>query len=159
MPLRTGVYLSVLVAIALGLFLLRLWQPEVQVRKHSAHLLDAICQKDWTRFDKFIAEDYHDQWGNDRPLVTERTREVFRRLRAVRIDAVGVFVQIEPERAIWRANIQIEGDVRDEMMTELKARVNPIKAPFELEWRHDSRKPWDWKLVGVRNSELTIPED
>jgi hypothetical protein len=158
MSSRTGFYLGVLVAIALGLFVVRLWRPEIQVRTHSAHLLDAIDHKDWTGFDRFIADDYQDQWGNDRSLVIERTREVFRRLRDVRIDAIGVFVQIEGERGIWRANIQINGDDRDELMTELKMRVNPIKAPFELEWRHQSRKPWDWKLVAVRNSELTIPQ-
>ena len=158
MSSRTGFYLGVLVAIALGLFLWRLWQPEIQVRKHSAHLLDAIGQKDWTRFDRFIADDYQDQWGNDRSLVIERTHEVFRRLRNVRIDAIGVFVQIAAERAIWRANIQIEGDDRDELMNELKTRVNTVKAPFELEWRHESSKPWDWKLVAVRNSELVLPQ-
>ena len=30
-------------------------------------------------------------------------------------------------------------------------------APFELEWRRQSAKPWDWKLVRVSNASLEIP--
>jgi hypothetical protein len=29
--------------------------------------------------------------------------------------------------------------------------------PFELRWRHESWKPWDWKLVEVHNPELEVP--
>ena len=159
MSFRNGFYLGALVAVGIALFLMRLWQPENQVQKHSAHLLDAIGQKDWARFGEFIAEDYHDQWGNDRTTVLERTREVFRRLRGVRIDAIGSNVRVENGNGFWRANIQLGGEDNSELMAELKARVNSLKAPFELEWRHVSGKPWDWKLVTVRNSELTIPSE
>jgi hypothetical protein len=40
----------------------------------------------------------------------------------------------------------------------IKERVNSIPAPFQLEWRRVSGKPWDWKLVRVSNAELVIPE-
>jgi hypothetical protein len=41
----------------------------------------------------------------------------------------------------------------------VKERVNSLTTPFELQWRHISRKPWDWKLVRVSNPELDIPAE
>ena len=34
-----------------------------------------------------------------------------------------------------------------------------VDAPFELEWRRVSGKPWDWQLVSVSNSGFEIPAD
>ncbi|HEY1583637.1 MAG TPA: hypothetical protein VGF73_11125 [Chthoniobacterales bacterium] len=35
--------------------------------------------------------------------------------------------------------------------------VNSLTTPFELRWRRESWKPWDWKLVEVRNPGLELP--
>jgi hypothetical protein len=47
----------------------------------------------------------------------------------------------------------------DEAMQLLDERVNSLPAPFELEWRRLSGKPWDWKLARVSNSAFEIPAD
>lgn len=160
-PMRTwfreGFYGGLSIALLIALFLTWLWQPGHQVRRHSENLLHAIEKKDWTRFTGFIGSDYQDQWGNDRTLVLERTREVFRYLRKVRIDAVGANVQFDHGSAYWRAKITVDGD--GELMTLLKERVNSLATPFQLEWRHVSAKPWNWKLVRVSNSDLEIPSE
>jgi hypothetical protein len=67
-------------------------------------------------------------------------------------------VRIENRRAIWSGKIMIDGD-EGEGMALLKERVNSLATPFELEWRHLSAKPWDWKLVRVSNSALEIQAD
>lgn len=154
---REGFYGGLSLALIIALFLIWLWRPEHQVRRHSENLLHAIAKKDWARFTGFIGSDYQDQWGNDRNLVLERTREVFRYLRNVRIDAVGANVQIDKPTAYWRARIAVDGD--GEAMTLLKERVNSLPTPFQLEWRHMSAKPWDWKLVRVSNTELELPSE
>jgi hypothetical protein len=156
MSYRRTIYAAALVTLGLGLFLLRLWQPELQVRKHSGHLTDAIAHQDWARFASFIADDYHDQWGNDRNAVLDNSREVFRRLRDVRFSAIGPNIRIENGAGYWRAFIIIDGPEDSELMKLIKARVNTLPTPFELEWRRMSSKPWDWKLVAVRNPELNI---
>lgn len=158
MSFRNGFYLGALCAIALGLFLVRLWQPEQQVSKHSEHLLNAIVDRDWDRFEKFIAEDYHDQWGHDREMVMQRTRAVARYARGLQINAIAPNVWIENRVGYWRAYISIEGDKDNEVVALMKERVNTVKTPFELKWHRKSGKPWDWKLVSVRNSELELPE-
>jgi hypothetical protein len=156
MSMHRVIYLTGVIAIVIGLYLFRLWQPELQVRKHSAHLTEAIANKDWTRFASFIADDYHDQWGNDRATVLQATHEIFRPLREVRISAIGPNIRFENGVGYWRALILVDGVEDNEVMRILKARVNTLQTPFELEWHHMSGKPWDWKLGAVRNSELKV---
>lgn len=144
---------GVLLALMVGAFLLRLWQPEHQVQLHSEHFLRALEAKDWKHVGEFIAPDYQDQWHNDRERLLERAREVFRYLRHVRFTNAEVMT-IDRH---WQARISIHGDA-NELMSEVETRVNSVSTPFDLEWRHASGKPWDWQLVRVTNSELSIPE-
>ena len=159
MAFRNGVYLAATGAVALGPFLLWLWQPERQVEKHSAHLLNAIEHKDWTKVATFVGEDYRDQWNHDRATVLERIREVFRYARGAGISAIAPAVRIEDRRGDWKARITITGDDQNEVVVAIKARVNGLQTPFELEWRRVSGKPWDWQLVAVRNPELVVPSE
>ncbi|MEY2438916.1 MAG: hypothetical protein QOI34_301 [Verrucomicrobiota bacterium] len=153
---REGFYGGLAIALLLGLFLVWLWRPEHQVRRHSDHLLRVMMHKDWPRFAGFIADDYQDQWGNNRSLLLDRTREVFRYVRSPRITAIAPNVRLEDRTGYWRAGILIEGD-DNEVMAAIKNRINTLGTPFELEWRRMSAKPWDWKLVRVRNQSLEIP--
>ena len=51
--------------------------------------------------------------------------------------------------------MRVEGE-SGEVMSVIKERINSLGAPFELRWRRQSRKPWEWKLVGASNSDLKI---
>ena len=155
---RDGFYGGLAVALLLGIFLIWLWRAEHQVQLHSRNLLGAIEHKNWTKFSDFIDPDYHDQWGHDRALLLERTREVFRYLRGMRIRAGDATVEIEQGRGAWRAKITVEGD-NSEITSLVKERVNAVPEPFRLEWHRTSWKPWDWKLVRVSNPGLEIPTD
>jgi hypothetical protein len=117
-----------------------------------------MMHKDWPRFAGFIADNYQDQWANNRTLVLDRTREVFRYVRSPRITAIAPNVRLEDRTGYWRAGILIDGD-DNEVMAAIKNRINTLGTPFELEWRRMSAKPWDWKLVRVRNESLEIPSD
>lgn len=155
---RSGLYGGLGVALLTGLFLLWLWQPERQVRRHSENLFHAVEQKNWDRLGDLIAADYQDQWGHDRIRVLERVREVFRYLREARIISSSATVQTDKHTARWTGKIVIEAD-QGELATLLKERVNSLDNPFELEWHRLSAKPWDWKLVRVSNRGLEIPAD
>jgi hypothetical protein len=157
MSYRNGFYAAGISAIALAIFLVRLWQPEAQVRKHSEHLLEAVMDHDWDRFDRMVADEYRDQWGHDRATVLERTKMVAHYARGLQIHAIGSNVQVENRSAKWRAYISIDGAKDDEGIAMMKERLSTVKTPFELEWRRNSGKPWDWKLVGVRNPQLELP--
>jgi hypothetical protein len=154
---RDGFYAGVAVALLLGIYLMWLWRAEHQVKLHSEHLLQAIEHKDWTKFAALVDADYHDQWGHDRPLLLERTREVFRYLRGVQIRPGEATVHMEKERASWEAKISIEGD-NSEITVFVKERINSLPAPFQFEWRRASGKPWDWTLIRVSNPGLQLPQ-
>jgi hypothetical protein len=151
---RNGFYAGLVVALILGVYLIRLWQAERQVDLHSRHLLAQIEKKNWKRVGEFIGNDYQDQWGHDRALLLERLREVFRVLPNARIETAGPIVQTDSGRGHWSVKITIKatGDYAD----LVEARVNSLDAPFELEWQRGATWPWDWKLLSVRNPALEI---
>ncbi len=154
---RDGLYGGLSAALLIGLFLMWLWQPERQVSRHGEKFLRAMQRKDWPRVADSIASDYKDQWAGDRARVLARTREVFQYLHNIQITASNPSVRLDNGVAHWQSKILIGGD-GGEMMAVLKERVNSLTTPFDLKWRRVSWRPWDWKLVGVSNAELTIPE-
>jgi hypothetical protein len=154
--LRTGFYVGLALALLIGFRLLWIWQPERQINLHTENLLHKIERKDWSGTSAFIGAEYLDQWGQDRTLLLTRVRAAFAYLRDVKIQQVGSIVEIDQRRAVWRARITIEGP-DNELNAVLKERVNSIATPFELEWRQMSGKPWDWKLISVRNQDLELP--
>jgi hypothetical protein len=154
---REAFYGGLAVALLIGLSLIWLWGPEHQIQRHSENLLHTIEKKDWAHFASFVGSDYQDQWGNDHGLILERTREAFRYVRTIRLTAVNPTVWTAKQTGYWKASITIDGD-NGEVMATIKERVNSLAAPFQLEWRRMSAKPWDWKLVRVSNAELRIPE-
>ena len=154
MNFRNGFFAGLIVALIAGIYLVRLWQPERQVALHGAHLLSHIENKDWTAVSDLIAEDYQDRWGHDRALVLERLREVFRAMPNARIAAANPAVNAANGKGNWVAKVTITG--AGEFAAVIEERVNALPAPFELEWRRRSGKPWDWKLVRVENSALEI---
>jgi len=153
---RGGFYIGLLAALFVGLFLIWLWRPDRQVRRHTKNFLQAIDRKNWAGAADFIGSDYRDQWSNDRARVLERMHEGFRYVRGIKVGGFSVTVRVEQRRAEWTGRIWINGD-GGEIAESLKERVNSLPTPFQLEWHRLSGKPWDWKLVRVSNSSLEIP--
>ncbi len=87
MNFRNGVYAGLLLALILGVYLFQLWQPTRQVQLHSEHLIDAVQAKNWNALDRFLDEDYRDQWNQDRVLVLSRLRQVLHFARHLRVIA------------------------------------------------------------------------
>jgi hypothetical protein len=145
-------------AISLGVYLFWLWRPEHQVRLHMENFFHTIDGRNWESVADFIADDYYDQWDNDRTRLLERMREGFRWVRGSRIAAPNAFVQVNARRAMWVGKILVYS-TDEGVMQVLDERVNKLPAPFEFEWRRFSVKPWDWKLVRVSNPTFQIPAD
>jgi hypothetical protein len=154
---RIGLIVGLGATLAIGLYCIWLWQQERQIVRHTENLFHKIEQKNWSGVADFIAADYADQWGNDRARVLERMRLVLGYSRHLRINVSEANCRIDNTGVgFWRGRIAIESDDA-ELVAIVKERVNSLTTPFELQWRHLSRKPWDWKLVRVSNPELEIP--
>jgi hypothetical protein len=154
---RNGLYAGLLTAVIFGLYLAALWRPERQLRLHSEHLFAQIEKRNWRAVAEFIGDNYQDRWGDDRARLTERMREVFRFLPNARIETRAPQVRTENAQGYWTSQITINGGA-GEFASVIQERVNSLSAPFELEWRRQSSKPWDWKLVCIRNPSLEIPD-
>jgi hypothetical protein len=151
---RNGFYAGLVVALIVGIYLFRLWRPERQVELHSTHLLAQIEKKNWKSAGEFIANDYQDRWGDDRALLLERLREVFRAMPNARIEETNPIVRADDGRGFWVGTIRIKGT--GEFADLIEARVNSLDAPFEFKWQRGATWPWDWKLVSIRNPALEI---
>src|SRR5437773_12563396 len=110
---RGGFYGGLIAALLVGVFLIWLWQPGRQVRRHTENFLHAIEHKNWAGAADFIGSDYHDQWANDRARVLERLHEGVRCARCIRVSAFSVTVSVERRRAAGRGRIWISGQGRE----------------------------------------------
>lgn len=153
---RTSFYAASVLAIALGLWLAQLWPAENQVRLHSEHLLRQLEKKNWSAVGDFIAPEYRDDWRDDRALVLSRLQVTLRFFSSLTITATSQKVRLDPPGGTWSARIQLAGR-GGEFAPEILSRVNSLTTPFELHWRQQSWKPWDWQLVAVSNPQLELP--
>ncbi len=144
-----------IVALVFGLWLAQLWRAENQVRLHSEHFLRQIEKRNVAAAGDFLAQDYHDDWGQDRALLLSRLRLVLQSFSSLTITATGPQVTLHSSAATWSAPIQLEG-AGGEFAPQIIGRVNSLTKSFELHWRHESWHPWDWKLVEVSNPALEL---
>ena len=158
MPLtfRNSFYVGLLAAFVISIWLVRLWGAEKQVRLHSEHLVHQVERRSWSAVENSVARDYRDEWGDDRARLLARLRLAGRFCFDLTITASETQTQVNPPLGTWRARIRLDG--RGEGAGEITSRVNSLTTPFVLDWRRESWKPWDWKLVRVTNESLEIPE-
>jgi hypothetical protein len=152
---RTSFYAGVLIAVIVGLWLTQLWQAEKQVRLHSEHFIRQIEKRNWSAAGNFVATDYHDDWGHGREAMLNRLRIVLRFFSSLTINAANPQVSANSPAGWWSAKVQMEGS-GTEFAPEIMSRVNSLTEPFVLHWRHESWRPWDWKLVRVSNPSLEL---
>ncbi len=148
---------GLLVAVAIAIYLLWLWQPERQVALHQRHLLDAAQDRNWKKVGRFLSADYHDRWGFTRDTAPQAGGEVFRHFFTleVRVQSSGLTVNRQAATAFDRLTLDGTGTF---VAQEVVSRVNSLSKPFKFEWRRASSWPWDWKLVSVDQQELRLPD-
>ena len=92
---RNGFIAGAILAVILGICLAFLWQADHQVELHTSHLLRKIEKHDWSGIENAIAQDYRDDWGDDRERLLTRLREVLSFTRNMKITAVAPDVLAE----------------------------------------------------------------
>ena len=152
---RSRIYAGLLLAAMLAGYLIWLWQPERQVRLHTAHLINALEQNDWGDFAEFVSASYVDQWKQDQQFLLARVSQVAVSTPNLRLEVHEWPVTIGAGEATWSARIKVDADP-GELTALIKERVNGIETPFQLRWRKESWKPWDWQLVWVGNESLEL---
>ena len=154
---KISFYAGALLAAIVGLWLAQLWPAEKQVRLHSEHFIQQIERRNWSGAGDFIASDYHDDWGHDRKEIGNRLHLVLRLFSSLTIKAANPQVSVNSPAGWWSAKVQIEGS-GSEFAPEIVSRVNSLTEPYVLHWRHESWRPWDWRLVRVSNPALELSD-
>jgi hypothetical protein len=149
---RNGFIAGAIVAAIVGTYLFQLWQPERQIQLHTAHLLRQIEKSHWSRVHDSLAADYRDTWNADRDQLLERLRMLLNLTRDLQIMPVNPKVETTGRAGRWSGRIEVHGS--GEMASLVQERVNSLDAPFVLEWRRESWRPWDWHLVHADNQAL-----
>jgi hypothetical protein len=152
---RISFYAAALIAAMVGLWLTQLWQPARQVRLHSENFIRQIENRHWSGTDDFLAADYRDDWGHDREAIRNQLRLVLRSFSSLTITATDPQVSANSPAGWWSAKVQVAGS-GSEFAPAIVSRVNRLTDPFVLHWRHESWRPWDWRLVRVSNPSLEI---
>src|SRR3954466_16146355 len=101
MTFRNGFYAGLVVAVVLGIYLAQLWQAPRQVELHSVHLLSQVEKKNWKAVGEFVGSGYQDRWGNDRALLLERLRDIFRVLPSSQIEFSGASTRTQDGQGYW----------------------------------------------------------
>jgi hypothetical protein len=151
-PFRNGFIAGAIVAVIVGTYLFQLWQPERQIQLHTAHLLRQIEKRNWSNVRDFLAADYRDAWNADREQLLERLRVALNFTRDLRITAINPQIGAAGETGRWSARIEVHGS--GEMASLVQERVSSLEAPFVLDWRQESWRPWEWRLVHAGNQAL-----
>jgi hypothetical protein len=146
------------VLLALALYAAWLWQPERQVRLHTAHFLKAVERRNWDGVQGFVSDKYSDRWGHDKEIVVREAREVFRQFVLLTVQNETVACDVAAGTGIAHTRVKLAGNGGPLAQFAVE-KVNRLREPFVFEWRSMSWKPWDWRLVRVDHPELDLDLD
>ncbi|MGB8170322.1 MAG: hypothetical protein WCF18_22660 [Chthoniobacteraceae bacterium] len=137
--------------LAVALWLAWLWQPERQVRLHTASLLKGIERRNWSNVQDLLADNYADRWGHDKNFVVTGLRQVFGSFVFLKIEHENVSVDAVAGRTRTRVKMSGQGSA---VAQYVMAKVNSLAEPFTFTWEKRSGKPWDWQLTAVDHPTL-----
>ena len=153
MNLKRIALIAAAALILLALWLAWSWQPERQVRRHTAVLLKAVERRNWEKVNNLMADGYGDRWHHDKAAVTEALPQVFGQFLFLRIEheTNAVETQGGAGHSITRVKMSGSGGPIAQYVME---KVNNLSEPFTFYWSQRSGWPWDWELTRVDHPSL-----
>ena len=146
-------------ALLIAALWLRWWlQPERQIPRAQARLLSSVETRDFDALAGMIAGDYHDRWQQNRATVVVRSREVFVEFAMLTIVRDPRGLREESGRWLLAEKVTLKG-IGGPLAMLARDAVNALRAPFVMEWRRRSWKPWDWELESIAQPELDLPTE
>ena len=137
--------------LALALWLAWLWQPERQIRLHTAGLINAIERRNWSKAQDLLADNYSDRWGHDKGFVLSGLQQVFGSFVFLKIEHESLSVNAASGRTLTRVKMSGQGSVVAQFVM---AKVNGLSEPFSFTWVKAGRMPWNWQLTGLDHPTL-----
>jgi hypothetical protein len=148
----------VIPAVAVAAVLVWHWLPARQVQLHQRNFEAAVENRDWKRFELFLAPDYADRWGNNRTVLLARLPPAFQDFLALGIQDENATLARDGLSLVWSARPKLTGS-GGPIAQAIMNHVAELHEPFSFTWKRQSWKPWDWKLVCIAQPELEFPPD
>jgi len=127
--------------------------PGRQLDRAFDRLLHATGKRDWKTVRSLMADDYRDQWDQDRDQAVSAGTEVLRQFLILEITAEPRSVSRQGREATISARLHLEG--RGTALAEVVMQnANGLRDDFQFAWRRKSWKPWDWKLASINQPEI-----
>ncbi len=148
---KFGVWIGLLLVIA-GLALWWWQQPEQQVRRAQKQLIKTLESRDFAAFERFLAEDYSDRWGQNKAIVKTHMADVLRQF--IFLTIVAEEKSLEPSGGGWvlSARIQLQGTSAG-LAAYAQSQVSRLQKPFEITWRKNAGST-KWVIAKVEQPEL-----
>lgn len=129
------------------------FSPGRQLERAFDRLIGATENRDWKKVGKLMADDYRDQWGQNREEAVNTGSQILRHFIAFEIVVDRQSVEREGRQATISARLRLEG--RGTAIAEMVMQgANALQDDFQFAWRRKSWKSWDWKLVSVNQPEI-----
>ena len=144
--------------LALAIWLIWWSRPERQIRRAQGRFLSALESRDYPALARLLAEDYRDQWENDKANVLRRCPRVFDQFLLLDIEGEIHGTEMREDAGAVRQKLVVKG-LGGGLAIYARDAVNQLRSPFTMQWRKRSWKPWDWELTSIEQPELRIPEE
>jgi len=131
------------------------FQADRQLENRFRELVKVVEDRNWEKLRGFLADDYVDAWGNDRERTIELAGQGFQYFLVLGVEPEEPEFLIAGREATVRTGFEISGTGRGPAKIIL-SRAAGLKEPFEIGWRRESWKPWDWKVVSMSQPELNL---
>ena len=127
--------------------------PGRRLARCQERLLEAAGNRNWKAVRELIADDYRDQWGNDREQAISQASEALQNFLTLQITSEDTTVRRDGREATISARLRLAGR-GNAVGEEILSRANSFESHFQFAWKRKSWKPWDWKLVLISQLEL-----
>lgn len=124
-----------------------------QAEKIHQRLIKQGAKRNWVEAEKFLAEDYTDQWELDRTEAMQLASELLQGFLYLNIEWETTEVTVNDGIAKVRGIAKMNGSGGG-LSTTIINKVNGLQEPWVFTWRKQSRKPDSWKLTSVSNDGL-----
>lgn len=132
---------------------------ESQVRHRAEGFRRALADGRSAKAGHMVSASYRDQWGMDRDQIGAALRDISRQFLTLRVEWVDPVCADTGDGGITMTTVmRLDGRSMTpvgEMMLSLARRLDQ---PFTFHWRKEGWWPWTWRLVGISNPALEIPE-
>jgi hypothetical protein len=151
---RILVITAIVGAVVLGALYGLTWlDPARGLERRWEAMLESMEDRDWKRFESYLATDYRDGFRLERDRVVALSEILFNRFQTLSISRQKSTIVVDGDIGVTTGRIRVSG-VGDPLAMSIVRGSRFLETPTTFRWRRVGR-PWEWELVSLENSEVT----